>query len=213
MVSAYMQGGCLCENAPGLRVGSDNVEVSAAFAPRPQLLVSCTGDWTSKVPVEEWPAIKKVYDLYGAGNKTAVVQFNYQHNYNVESREAMYAFFGKWFLNDPNPEHFKERPFEADVKAMHVWTTSSPMPSNALKEADLIKSMTGESEKILDGIWPKSRSGLGRLKQEVLPGCRQSLAFGPELTSPAHSANGPANTVILAAHQSDPTTSEQLKGL
>src|SRR5207247_4035523 len=63
MVSAYMQGGCLCENAPGLRVGSDNVEVSAAFAPRPQLLVSCTGDWTSKVPVEEWPAVKKVYDL------------------------------------------------------------------------------------------------------------------------------------------------------
>src|SRR5258708_4657571 len=118
MVSAYMQGGCLCENAPGLRVGSDNVEVSAAFAPRPQLLVSCTGDWTSKVPVEEWPAVKKVYDLYGAGNKTAVVQFNYQHNYNVESREVMYAFFGKWFLNDPNAEHFRERPFEVDVKAM-----------------------------------------------------------------------------------------------
>ena len=35
MVSFIMQGGCPCENAPGLRVGTSNVEIAAMMAPRP----------------------------------------------------------------------------------------------------------------------------------------------------------------------------------
>ena len=62
--------------------------------------MSATGDWTKNVPNEEWPAIKKVYDLYGAGDKTAVVQFNYGHNYNIESREAMYAWMARWLQGE-----------------------------------------------------------------------------------------------------------------
>ncbi|MCX6910795.1 MAG: acetylxylan esterase, partial [Verrucomicrobia bacterium] len=46
MVSAIMQGGCLCENGPNLRQDAFNVEVSASAAPRPQLLIAATGDWT-----------------------------------------------------------------------------------------------------------------------------------------------------------------------
>jgi hypothetical protein len=93
MVSATMQGGCHCENAPVLRVGTDNPEIAALFAPKPQLLVNCTGDWTVNVPKEEGPAIRSVYELLGAAENFEVVQFNYQHNYNIESREAMYEFF------------------------------------------------------------------------------------------------------------------------
>ena len=37
MVSHSMQGGCLCENAPGLRVDYSNMEIAAAVAPRPQV--------------------------------------------------------------------------------------------------------------------------------------------------------------------------------
>ncbi len=40
MVSHTMQGGCLCENAPGLRVEYSNMEIAAAAAPRPQILVA-----------------------------------------------------------------------------------------------------------------------------------------------------------------------------
>lgn len=98
MVSAIMQGGCICENAPALRVGTDNPEIAAVFAPKPQLLVSCTGDWTRNNPTDEGPTIRRVYDLYGAGDRLQVVQFNYQHNYNVESREAMSAFFRRWLM-------------------------------------------------------------------------------------------------------------------
>ena len=46
MVSDTFQGGCVCENAAGLRHGTDNVEFAALCAPRPLVLVGATGDWT-----------------------------------------------------------------------------------------------------------------------------------------------------------------------
>ncbi len=95
MVSAIMQGGDLCENAPGLRLNTSNVEIAALFAPKPMLLVSATGDWTHNVPSEEFPAIRKIYDLYGKGAAVEVVQINEQHNFNRLSREAVYRFFSK----------------------------------------------------------------------------------------------------------------------
>ena len=42
------RGGSRCENAPLLRIDTNNVEFAAAFAPKPQLLVSATGDWTGE---------------------------------------------------------------------------------------------------------------------------------------------------------------------
>jgi hypothetical protein len=95
MVSAIMQGGDLCENAPGLRINTSNVEIASMFAPKPMLLVSATGDWTHNVPKEEFPAIKRIYDLYGKGDQVEVVQIDEQHNYNRLSREAVYRFFAK----------------------------------------------------------------------------------------------------------------------
>ncbi len=95
MVSAIMQGGDLCENAPGLRLNTSNVEIAAMFAPKPMLLVSATGDWTHNVPKEEYPAIKRIYDLYGKGDQVEVVQIDAPHNYNRLSREAVYRFFAK----------------------------------------------------------------------------------------------------------------------
>ena len=60
MISLHMQGGCLCENMPGLRVDTNNVEIAATIAPRPLLMVSATGDWTeetleSRVPGDAQP--------------------------------------------------------------------------------------------------------------------------------------------------------------
>jgi dienelactone hydrolase len=95
MVSAIMQGGDLCENAPGLRMNTSNVEIAAMFAPKPMLLVSATGDWTHNVPREEFPAIQRIYDLYGRGDEVEVVQIDEKHNFNQLSREAVYRFFSK----------------------------------------------------------------------------------------------------------------------
>ena len=64
MISAIMQGGSPCENAPGLRLGTSNLEIGALMAPRPMLMISATGDWTRNTPKEEYPAIRSIYDLY-----------------------------------------------------------------------------------------------------------------------------------------------------
>src|SRR5258705_227452 len=52
MISAIMQGGA-CESAPGLRLGTFNVEIGALMAPRPLLMVSASAEWPGKVLREE----------------------------------------------------------------------------------------------------------------------------------------------------------------
>jgi hypothetical protein len=104
MISAHFQGGCECENAPLLRLDIYNVEIASLMAPRPLILVSATGDWTKNNPTVEYPDIRSVYELFGAGDRVASVQFNTGHNYNKDSREAVYAWFGKWMLGIPDAE-------------------------------------------------------------------------------------------------------------
>jgi hypothetical protein len=103
MVSGLMQGGCVCENAPGLRTGTNNIEIAAMFAPRPLLLVAATGDWTREVPKVEFPAMRKVWELYGQAERIEAVQFDAPHNYHKESREAVYEFFRKHLTPERAP--------------------------------------------------------------------------------------------------------------
>lgn len=95
MISAHMQGGDPCEEAPGLRDGTSNVEFAALAAPRPMLIVSSTHDWTRNTPVEEYPAIQRIYGLYGATSNVENAHIDAAHNYNRQSREAVYRFLAK----------------------------------------------------------------------------------------------------------------------
>jgi len=67
MISYSMQGGCLCENAPLLRIDATSVDLARLFAPKPMFMGSCTGDWTKNTPSLELPAMRAVYDLFGRG--------------------------------------------------------------------------------------------------------------------------------------------------
>jgi len=137
MVSFIMQGGCQCENAPGLRIGTSNVEIAAMMAPRPMLLVSATGDWTRNVPREEYPAIRSIYELYKQPDNLAVVQFQAEHNYNQRSREAVYGFFAKQFLSADGSQPVWERAVETEpLRDMLVWLGRS-LPPNALTQAQI----------------------------------------------------------------------------
>lgn len=104
MVSATFQGSDACEMAPGLRIGTNNVEIAAMMAPRPMLLVSATGDWTKLSPTEEFPAIRAIYELYGQAGRVWHRHVDAGHNYNQESREAVYAYLARiWPLRRTAP--------------------------------------------------------------------------------------------------------------
>ena len=98
MVSAMFQGDDACELADGLRVGTNNMEFAAMMAPRPMLLVASTRDWTRRTPVEEFPSIKSIYDLYGSGDQLRFAQIDAEHNYNRSSRESVYSFFAEHLM-------------------------------------------------------------------------------------------------------------------
>jgi dienelactone hydrolase len=165
MVSAYMQGGCLCENAPNLRVDTFNTEIAALMAPRPLLLISATGDWTAHNPTEEYPDIKSVYALYGAEDKVACVQFDAPHNYNLASREAMYAFFGKWLLGVTEQETLREKPFEVEKNEdLLVWA-GRKLPAGAVTQAQLTENLIQASEAQLGAARPTDRKTLRQFRE------------------------------------------------
>src|SRR5207302_5436304 len=80
MISLHMQGGCLCENPPGLRLDTNNLEIAATIAPRPLLMIAATGDWTAETLEVEFPEMRRFYALLGAGGRLAAPRFEAPHN-------------------------------------------------------------------------------------------------------------------------------------
>jgi len=165
MVSAHMQGGCVCENAPNLRVDTFNTEIAALQAPRPLMLVSATGDWTKNTLVEEGPDVRTIYELHGVPEKVEYVQVDAEHNYNLESREHVYGFMGKWLHGIDDAELLREQPFEAETDEDLLVFADREMPSNALSEEALFESLYAASEKQLGAYAPENRKGLKAFRE------------------------------------------------
>ncbi len=145
MISHTMQGGCQCENAPLLRIGASNMEIGALFAPKPLMMVSATGDWTKETPQVEFPAVRTIYNLFSAADHVANVHIDAGHNYNKPSREAVYRFFGKWFLNEGDKyAHYTEPDFkvESDDK-LRLFPGKGPLPDHPT-QAEVTASLIAE---------------------------------------------------------------------
>lgn len=132
MISLHMQGGCLCENMPGLRLDTNNVEIAATIAPRPLLMVAATGDWTNETMELEFPEMRRFYGLFGAEERVAAVRFEAEHNYNRASREAMYAWMVRWLKDAPADAHPTEQPFHVDPLPSLLVFHQRALPTNAV---------------------------------------------------------------------------------
>lgn len=175
MVSHSMQGGCLCENAPGLRVDYSNMEIAAVPAPRPQILVAATGDWTKMTMEVEGPSIQKIYRLFNAEDKLRFVRFDFDHNYNQTSREAVYDWFAHWLLHQPSSSSLKEVAYQKEPDdALRVWPDGK-LPDDALNEQQLISSLVKLAQAQLQSLQPKNKQSFENYKQVMLPAWRHTL--------------------------------------
>lgn len=99
-ISSYFYGGCPCES--GMDIHScggrtDNVEIAAMAAPRPQLLISDGGDWTDKMPEHDFPYLQKMYSWYSKKEDVQNVHLpNDKHDFGITKRVPLYYFFAKY---------------------------------------------------------------------------------------------------------------------
>ena len=160
MVSSSMQGGCTCENASLLRIGTGNVELAALFAPRPQGMTAAN-DWTKEMLVKGkgFYEIQDLYALYGKKDEVicpALLRF--PHNYNTVSRGHMYSWFNK-HLGLGIKEPIAEKDYKLFTKEEHaVWTDKHPKPPGGdAFERKLTRQLADQDSKILDAMSDKDR--------------------------------------------------------
>lgn len=131
MVSTSMQGGCTCENASLLRVGTGNVEFAGLFAPKPQGMTTAN-DWTREMSTKGFPELQRLYSLLGAPDRVMLKRGeHFPHNYNAVSRSAFYGWLNRHFklgLTEPVIERDYQRLRREELS---VWDAAHPAPKAA----------------------------------------------------------------------------------
>lgn len=103
-LASHFDGGCPCESGMPIQLaggGTCNAELLATFAPKPLLIVSDGGDWTSTVPTLEFPFMQRIWGFYGQEGAIRNVHLpDERHDFGPSKRNATYDFFIETFHLD-----------------------------------------------------------------------------------------------------------------
>ncbi len=175
MVSTAMQGGCTCENASCLRVGTGNIEFAGLFAPKPQGMTAAN-DWTKEMATKGFPELKELYSFLGAPKNVELFNnTHFNHNYNYVNRAAFFGFINKHFklgLEEPVVEEDYQRLTRDE---MTVWDTSHPKPESGDEyERKLCRQLVDAAHQQLDRLTPRDAASLAKWR-EVVGGAAETL--------------------------------------
>lgn len=178
MVSAHMQGGCICENPPILRIDTCNPEIVALFAPRPLLLISDDGDWTKETPKYEFPFVESIYKLLNASNRCSNAHFTEGHDFAQASREAYYSWAMQWLKNEGKPpeDRVKEQDMALpDASQFRVWGDDLPKPKDAVTWDGLVNWIKEQANIAIEQMIPRDRESLERFRALMRQALRRVL--------------------------------------
>ncbi|KUJ61029.1 acetyl xylan esterase [Flavobacteriaceae bacterium CRH] len=155
MVSSHFSGGCPCESGRGIHLcgnGTNNAEISAMMAPKPQLIVSDGKDWTLAVPELEFPFIQRTYELYGKKDLVENAHFAKEgHDFGVSKRMVLYPFMAKYLGLDLNKVKNEKGEIDESTCVIEPYdklyvfgNKAENLPKNALKDIDKLYEMFGE---------------------------------------------------------------------
>ncbi|MFD2730215.1 alpha/beta hydrolase family protein [Pedobacter alpinus] len=136
-ISSYFYGGCPCESGLPIHLcggGTNNVELAAFAAPKPQLLISDGGDWTAHTPLHDFPYLQNIYSYYGAKDKIENVHLPTEsHDYGVNKRKALYDFVARNFSMNINAINEDKVSIETENDLKVFGDKGEKLPSNAMK--------------------------------------------------------------------------------
>ncbi len=168
MVSTAMQGGCTCENASLLRIGTSNVEFAALFAPKP-LGLTAADDWTVEMETKGFPELQKIYRQLGAPDHVMIKPLtHFKHNYNYVSRAALYHWINKHFklkLPEPIVEEDYNR---LTAEELTVWDQQHAQPQGGPEfERKLLDWWHQDSRRQLRAMMPTNAKSLEQYRAMV----------------------------------------------
>ena len=141
----------------------------------------------------EGPTLERTFETLGAKEKFRAVQFNAPHNYNQDSREAVYAWMVRWLQNGPDQAKIAE-PTVPAVKRdeLTVWTDDHKLPANALNAESLKTLLRERVTAQLASLQPKDAASLKRYRDLMDPAWKVTMT----LKTPKLEGNSPSHATI-----------------
>ena len=149
-------------------------------------------DWTRNTPKEEYPEIRNIYKLYGRPENVEGVQFDAEHNYNRQSRQAVYRFFDAHLHPPVRAAEFKERDYQLPPKEDLLAYPTGALPPGSANVEEVFQSW-----RVSAWLRAESDASPGELRDNI----RDALQV--DFESPVESYVNGNEIVLSRTHKGD----------